>query len=123
MRKADFKKGQTVYLLPLRFAGYEYHRIEGLIKEAKVETVGRQYLTVEYYGRPIRFDLFRDFIEVTNCSPNYRLYLSKEDIRKEIERKAEKKLICDSFKWTGILDRMSDEDVQTIVDIVHKYKH
>ena len=123
MRKADFKKGQTVYLLPIRYVGYEYHRIEGLIKEAKVTTVGRQYLTAEYYGRPIRFDIFHDFREVNNCTPNYRLYLSKEDIRKEIKRKEEKKLIYDSFKWHGILDRMSDEDVQIILDIVRKYKH
>ena len=123
MRKADFKKGQTVYLLPVRFVGYEYHRIEGLIREATVLTVGRQYLTVEYHGRPIRFDIFHDFREVNGFTPNYLLYLSKEDIRKEIKRKEEKKFICDSFKWRGILDRMSDEDVQTILDIVRKYKH
>ena len=82
MRKADFKVGQTVYLLPTRFDGYEYHRIEGQIKEATVKLVGREYLTVEYFGRPIRFHMTFNFIEVNGCSPNYRLYLSKEDIRK-----------------------------------------
>ena len=124
MRKADFKKGQTVYLLPFRFADYDYHRIEGQIREAKVLTVGRQFLTVELYGRPKRFDMIRDFIECNDCpTPNYRLYLSKEDIKKEFKRKEQKKLICNNFKWTGLLDRMSDEDVQTIVDIIHKYKH
>ena len=123
MRKADFKKGQTVYLLPLRFAGYEYHRIEGLIKEAKVLTVGYQYLTVELHGRQIRFHMTGNFNEVNNYSPTYRLYLSKEDIRKEIKRKEDKKLICTSFKWMGILDRMEDDDLQTILDIINKYKH
>lgn len=123
MRKADFKKGQTVYLLPIRFDGYEYHRIERQIKEAKVLTVGYQYLTVELYGRPIRFHMAGNFNEVNNCSPNYRLYLSKEDIRNEFKRKEDKKLICNSFKWMGILDRMEDDDLQTILDIIHKYKH
>lgn len=123
MRRADFKKGQTVYLLPIRFGSYEYRIIEGQIQEATVLTVGRQYLTVELYGRPKRFDMTRDFIEDTNYTPNYRLYLSKEDIRKEYKRNEEKKLIVTTFKWSGMLDRMSDDDLQTIVDIIRKYKH
>lgn len=124
MRKADFKVGQTVYLFPLRYGfDFPYHRIEGQIREAKVLTVGRQYLTVELYGRPKKFDIFNDFVEANGCSPNYRLYLSKEDIRKEFKRKEDKKLIISSFKWNGMLDRMSDDDLQTIVDIIHKYKH
>lgn len=124
MRKADFKKGQTVYLFPLRFGfDFPYHRIESQIREATVLTVGRQFLTVELYGSVKRFDMTNDFVEVNGFSPNYRLYLSKEDIRKEFKRKEDKKFICDSFKWRGILDRMSDEDVQTILDIIHKYKH
>lgn len=123
MRKADFKKGQTVYLLPIRFDGYEYHRIERQIKEATVETIGYQYITVVLYGRPIRFNIFGNFNQVSNCSPDYRLYLSKEDIQNEFKRKEDKKLIINSFKWMGILDRIADEDLQTIIDIIHKYKH
>jgi hypothetical protein len=124
MQKADLKKGQTVYLFPLRFGfDFPYHRIEGQIREVKVLTVGRQFLTVELHGKPKRFDMTRDFVEVNDHSPNYRLYLSREDIKKEFKRKEDKKFIFDSFKWRGIFDRMSDEDVQTIVDIIRKYKH
>lgn len=78
MTKEDFKPGQTVYLLPIKYMAYEYRVIEKRIKETKVLSVGRKYITVEY-GKT-KFDIGNEFREVTNYSIEYKLFLSKKDI-------------------------------------------
>ena len=121
MQKEDFKVGQTVYLLEQRFAEFEYRGIQGFIKEAKVLTVGRKYITVHHHV-PIKFDITEEFREVTDFSPTFRLYLSKEDILNEFKRKEIIKEVHESTRYSGgLLKRMTDDDLQTILNIIRKY--
>ena len=122
MKKEDFKVGQTVFLLEQRFTEFEFHRVERRIREVKVRTVGTRYITVDYCGGGIRFDITNDFKEVTNYSPTYRLYLSREDIQREFKRKEIIKQIHEKIRHSGgLLNRMTDDDLQTILATIRKY--
>lgn len=120
MKKEDFKPGQTVYLLPVRLLKWDYLRIEKQIREAKVVAVGRKYITVGNAG--IKFDMTKDFREVTNYSVEYKLYLSKEDIKNDIKRRKMEEQISTAFHFPNHITRkMTFEDLNTVFDIVKKY--
>lgn len=120
MKKEDFKPGQTVYLLPIRFMPYEFRVIEKRIRETKVLSVGRKYITVEY-GK-IRFDIENDFREVTNYSIEFQLYLSKKDIENAFKRRKMEERVQTAFHFPNLAVRkMTFEELQTIFDIVNKY--
>ena len=121
MKKEDFKVGQTVYLLGQRFAEFDYHRIERRIKEVKVLTVGRRYITTDFCGG-MRFDITNEFRQDTPYTPTYSLYLSKEDIQREFKRKEIIKEVQEKMKHCGgLLKRMTEEDLQTMLNIIRKY--
>ena len=123
MKKEDFKVGQTVYLLAIEYERFEYRVIERRIKEVTVLTVGKKYITVKFGGGGMRFDMTNEFREVTDYSPTYRLYLSKGDIQREFNRKETIKEIHEKIKYGGgLLKRMTEEDIQTILTIIRKYK-
>ena len=120
MKKEDFKPGQTVYLLPVRMMKWEYLRIEKQIRETKVVTVGRKYITVEY-GKT-KFDNTNDFREVTNYSIEYRLYLSKEDIKNDIKRRKMEERINTAFHFPNhVARKMTFDELETVFNIVAKY--
>lgn len=122
MKKEDFKVGQTVYLLACRYVEFDYLRIERRIKEVKVLTVGRRYITIDF-AAGMRFDMYNDFREDTPYTPTYKLYLSKEDILKDSKRKANIKEISTKITYDNrLLKRMTEEDLQTILTIIRKYK-
>lgn len=122
MKKEDFKGGQTVFLLDHRWKEFEYYRIERRIREVKVLTVGRRYITTDFCGG-MRFDITNEFRQDTPYTPTYSLYLSKEDILKEFKRKETIKEIQEKTKHGGgILKQMSDDDLQAILTIIRKYK-
>lgn len=121
MKKEDFKPGQTVYLLPVKFMALDYLRIEKQIIEATVASVGRKYITVKYWDG-IRFDINNDFREVTNYSISYRLFLSKEDIQKDFKRRKMEERISTAFHFPNhVARKMTFEELQTVSDIVKKY--
>lgn len=121
MKKEDFKPGQTVYLLPVRFMAFDYLRIEKQIIETTVASVGRKYITVKYWDG-IRFDINNDFREVTNYSISYRLFLSKEDIQKDFKRRKMEERISTAFHFPNhVARKMTFEELQTVSDIVKKY--
>lgn len=116
MKLSDFKKGQTVYIR----GGYRKSDVE--IREVKVQSVGRKYVTVDYWGG-MRFDATKNFVEVTNYTPNYKLYLSREQIENEILRGEKESKVSSSFRWENRLtEKMSDEDLDKIIEIINKYK-
>lgn len=120
MNKEDFKPGQTVYLLPVRFMPYEYLVIEKRIVETKVLSVGRKYITVEYLK--VKFDIENDFREVTNHSIAYKLFLSKEDIQNDFKRRKMEERIRTAFHFPNLaVKKMTFDEVKTIFDIVNKY--
>lgn len=121
MKKEDFRVGQTVYLLRIN----DIRRgstIEERIREAKVVSVGRKYITVDFCW-PMKFDVTNGFREVTIYSPTYKLYLSKEQILQELHRRSMEQTVISAFDWSrDIVKKMSQEDLQTVLDIVNKYK-
>lgn len=120
MKKEDFTPGQTVYLLPLRMMMWEYLRIEKQIRETKVVSVGRKYITVEYAN--IKFDITNDFREVTNYAIAYKLYLSKEDIKNDCKRRQMEERVATAFHFPNSITRkMTLEELQTVFDIVKKH--
>ena len=99
MKKEDFHKGQTVYLLLLSNAARGKHG-EELIMEATVTGIGKKYITVSpgYYSRNVRFEIEDNFREHSNYSPEQKLFLSREEIVNRLEKE---KLLCwfrDSFR-------------------------
>lgn len=120
MQKEDFKPGQTVYLLPVRFMSYDYLRIEKRILETKVVTVGRKYITVHYANT--KFDIARDFQQVTDYSIDYKLFLSKEDIQADFKRRKMEDQIYTAFHFPNHVTRkMTFDELQTVFNIVKKY--
>ena len=120
MKKEDFKPGQTVYLLPVRMMKWEYLRIEKQIRETKVVTVGRKYITVEYLNT--KFDITNDFREVTNYSIEYKFYLSKEDIKNDIKRRQMEERISTAFHFPNhVARKMTFDELETVFNIVAKY--
>ncbi len=121
MKKGDFKPGQTVYVLPVRFMEFDYLRIEKRIMEAKVLSVGRKYITVDF-GRQLRFDMTNDFREATDYVVSYRLFLSKEDIKNELKRRQMEERVKSAFYFPNfVTSKMTFDELQTVFDIVKKY--
>lgn len=121
MKKEDFKKGQTVYLLPVRFMAFDYLRVEKRIIETTVLSVGRKYIKVNY-GGGIRFDINNDFQEVTNYSIEYKLFLSKEDIKGYFKRRKMEERISTAFHFPNHVTRkMTLDELETVFNIVKKY--
>lgn len=121
MKKEDFKPGQTVYLLPVRFMAFDYLRIEKRIIETTVASVGRKYITVKYWDG-IRFDINNDFREVTNYSIEYKLFLSKEDIKEDFKRRKMEERISTAFHFPNhVARKMTFDELETVFNIVKKY--
>lgn len=120
MKKEDFKPGQTVYLLPIRFMPYEFRVIEKRIIETKVVAVGRKYITVEY-GK-LRFEIENDFRESTDYVVQFRLFHSKQDIQNAFKRNKMEERVQTAFHFPNLAVRkMTFDELQTIFDIVSKY--
>ena len=121
MKKEDFKPGQTVYLLPVRFMAFDYLRIEKQIIETTVLSVGRKYIKVNRCGG-MRFDINNDFQEVTNYSIEYKLFLSKEDIKGYFKRKQMEERISTAFHFPNhVARKMTFDELETVFNIVKKY--
>ena len=119
MKKEDFHKGQTVCLIKIDFLKYSYERIENSIKEVKVLSVGKKYITVDFFGK-MQFDMTNDFREVTKYSAEYKLFPSKEEIRKYLKRKQMEEEIREAFRsWSGTIKMLTYEELQTILEIIH----
>ena len=121
MEKKDFKPGQTVYLLPVRLQGFEFDAIQKQIIEATVLSVGRKYIACDF-GRTIKFDMTKEFREDTTYCVQYKLFLSKEDIEKDCERREMERWVALGLHSPNRITRkMSYEDLKTVYDIVRKY--
>ena len=84
MKKEDFKVGQTVYLR-LTEDATRGRTLDDLIREAKVVSVGKKYITISYADcNEVKFDLEK-FKEKTDYCINYKLFLTKNDAINDIE--------------------------------------
>lgn len=128
MKREDFKKGQTVWLLLTGWRAYGRNTLEDRIEEYKVVSAGSKYITVkpkgvEHKGAEVKFDVEKKFRQLTTGDPTYILFLSKDDIfkkdkRSDMERIIRKTIILD---YGVTLSKMSDEDLEQIVKICEKY--
>lgn len=118
MTLSDFKKRQIVYVKES-----VYRQKEPEIHEANVISVGRKYVTVKMNGwREIKFDASDDFRQVTDYTPTFYLYLSKEDIHKEMERNRKERKLEEYFSWQRrMAAKLSDEDLESMLVICEKY--
>lgn len=118
MTLSDFKKGQIVYVKE-----YDFGQKEPTIHEANVVCVGRKYVTVKMNRwREIKFDASNDFRQVTDRTPTFYLYLSKEDIQKEMERKRKERKLEEYFTYRyRVIYELSDDDSEKMLAICEKY--
>ena len=124
MRKEDFHKGQTVYLYDLHDRRKDI-TTEDRIKPAEVVTVGCSYISVKLYSTVYRFDIANCFRQASDYAPMYSLHLSKEAIFETIKDSKERDKIARSFNWNAyprIVERLSEDDKQTILAIIQKYE-
>ena len=118
MTKQDFHVGQTVYLLRDRKRRSDPVAIEDRIIETKVISVGRKYIAVDYWGR-MEFDMTNNFRQRTIYSPEFTLYLSKEEIYLMIETWNQRHIVRD--KLERYLNLLPLEGLQEIMTILNKY--
>lgn len=124
MKKEDFKKGQTVYILLVGNAARNKTNLKDWIEEWEVLSVGRKYITAKSENgcRDAKFEIDNNFREHTKYSENYKLYLSREEIEKSVWRSKTKQYIILQAKWTSnTLNKMSDEDLQKVLETFKKY--
>lgn len=117
MTKQDFHVGQTVYLYHER-NHCKGSTVEERIIETKVISVGRRYLAVDYWGR-MEFDMTDNFRQKTIYSPEFELYLSKEDIYLMIETWNQRHIVRD--KLGRYLNLLPLEGLQEIMATIDKY--
>lgn len=127
MKKEDFHKGQIVWVYLIGNAARGLKTTDERIKEWEVVTVGRKYITVRPKGGlgwEQKFDIENDFRHVYTfgCS-DYELHLTKEEIYKQVERVERIEYIERFCNWSRRnLNRMNDEDLQTVEEIFKRYE-
>jgi hypothetical protein len=106
-RKLDLKVNQEVIIRYINDKiRYEkdtsIKNIDSWTTVGTVTKIGRKYLDVEFNGFLYKFDMEWDYREKVNCgSPNYKLYLSKEEILDEIKAEELYSKVRDSFDSYG----------------------
>ena len=127
MKKEDFHKGQTVWIYLVGNSVRGNMTPEERIREWEVVSVGRKYLTARPKGADphfnTRFEVENNFREHTIYSSHYELYLSKEEILYDIWRDRVESYISHFCRFErSNLRKMTDEDLQLVVDIFKKYE-
>ena len=130
MCKTDFKKGNIVYLRIIKgsdrwryLSDDDKKHPERAIKEAKVITVGKKYITVLEVGKimgEIKFDISNNFCQSSNYSAEYELYLTKQDAINQIEAEKMLQSIRDKILYSSILKIGGYEKIRAIYDILFK---
>lgn len=97
----DIEIGTTVYLK----SGYNTSRRNMEVVETTITKVGRRYIEVEAGNgvrRGIKFDITNGLKQVTNYTPEWILYFSKEEIEEEQEYDKLKEICMKAFdRWEG----------------------
>lgn len=119
MKLADFHKGQIVYIKETVWEE------QPIIHKVPVVSVGRKYITVKINPLgTVRFDATNNFRENTKYTTTLSLYLSKEEIEKEIARREKERKLEDALSWPHrLVYKLSDEDLESILKICEKYNN
>lgn len=126
MRKEDFHKGQTVWAYLIGSSAIGKKTTEERIKEWEVISVGKKYVVAKpkdsFLERETRFEIENGFYKDGCCIDNCRIYLTKEDIFNDVWRSQTREYIRRCTQWESpIVGTMSDEDLQTVLEIFKKY--
>ena len=90
-RNLELKKDQKVIIRYIndRIRYTEDRTIENIDKwttESTITKVGRKYIEATINGFPEKFDIEYDYVQKVRCgSPDYKIYLSKEEIIEEVK--------------------------------------
>lgn len=123
MKKSDFKKGQDVFLL-IKEGSNEHRRIkdkpfENRILRVTVTTVGSKYVTVQLnHWEKISFDIADDFRQAYDCSEDYKLFLTEQDIYDYEESRALFKEIRIAFADYSSSEKYSLKQLKAIKAIL-----
>lgn len=125
-RKLDLEKGQEVVVRyindRIRYTkDRTINNIDKWTSNGKVTKVGRKYIEVNMNGLLEKFDIEYDYVQKTNIgSPDYKLYLSKEEIINEIETE---ELYTEVKKYFGNwrnIGKFTLSQLKQILDIVNE---
>ena len=127
MEKKDFNKGQTVWVYLVGNAARGTKILEERIREWKVVSVGKKYITCRDKNcswREAKFDIEDDFRHVYRYgTADYVLYLSKEDILNEIHKSTLISNIVNTVMYNrSRIRKMSVDDLEVINDILKRYE-
>ena len=123
MEKRDFYKGRIVWLYSIRNAARSKKTTEERIEAFEVTAVGRKYITVRNNYHVLKFDMTNDFKQISYGSPDYLLFLYKDDIFDMLHKNEMIADIRNACKWgSSILNNLSTNDLEIIDDILKKNK-
>ena len=122
MKKEDFKKGQTVFLLQVKDVSdlLLYERIS----PAEVVSVGGKFVTVDldWHGL-IKFEIDYFFRQATTRAPRFELYLTEEEIFEKYARRDLEDRADDAFcKGRRIVKRLTEDEINAIIEIIERYE-
>lgn len=117
--KHKIKVGQTVYVLPVNYRCSRdvYNKsVKSQIQEVTVSKVGRVYFYLEKYCW-LKFNLKT----LQDMYPNtYQVYLSKEDLLKDVERQDLSLKILNDLSKLNQLKKMSLDQLKRIESIIEE---
>lgn len=124
MTLQDFHTGQTVCLHVIKGSNKSRsmpkYDPDLFFKEGTVEKIGRKYVEVDIgLSYNIKFDSTNNFLQATQYSRDYELFLSREDAEREENRIKELFALKDNIDRYG--KKIAYEDLVAINEIIAKY--
>lgn len=123
-RKLKLEKEQEVVIRYIndRIRYMEDRTIDNIDKwtsNGKVTKVGRKYIEVDMNGFLEKFDIEFDYVQKTNIgSPDYKLYLSKEEIINEIGTEELYREVKNHFGDWHNRNKFTSRQLNQILDII-----
>ena len=129
MEKKDFKIGQNVYLKIVEGSNRARRindkcNIDNWIEEKTVTKIGNKYITVANpnnteWGEE-KFDVTNNFNHFYTCGgQDYELFLSKEDILRDLESEKLYNKIKDKFSSWKNKSKYTLEQLQSMIEILN----
>ena len=125
LKKSDFSVGQTIYLRIIphsnpwrRIKEEDLKNPENQIIETTVLKVGNKYITTGPDYCPLKFDIKDDFKQASYYGTEYEIYLSAEDIVKEIKREEMFAEIREAFDFSYKKSKFSYEQINAVYNIL-----
>lgn len=126
MNIKDFKVGQTVYV-ELTGNASRGKTAEQCIEEWEIASVGRKYIEVgrkdedgKVWGKRLfeYRESYGKFVEKTKYSPNYFIYLTRQEIEDEHEKSRLYRAISEVFRGYGADRKLTLEQLRKIKGIL-----